>query len=161
MYSNIKHVRPNKRYKAGCINPNSCKKLFESQKGKPIIYRSSYERQFIQWLETSHRVVHWGSECVGIRYTNKADGTSHIYYPDYIVEVYKDLTDPSQGTDVFIVEIKPWSQTQPPSQSLPRDSYAWKEYIRNVSKWDAAVAYAARNNVKFKIFTERTISRLI
>lgn len=160
MSHDIKQVRPNGRYKAGRINPASCRKLFESQKGKPIIYRSSYERQFIQWLETSHRVVRWGSECLGIKYTNRLDGKQHTYYPDYIVEVYKDINDPGKGKDVLIVEIKPWNQTQPPSPSLPKDSYAWKEYIKNVCKWEAAQTYAARNNAKFKIFTERTISRL-
>lgn len=160
MKHDIKKQAPNKRYKGGQINPKSCKKLFESQVNKPIIYRSSYERDFIYWLERSPRVIHWGSECIGIPYQNLRDGTHHTYYPDYIMEVLKDQNDPSKGTDIILVEIKPFNQTQTPNPCLPKDSYAWNEYVRNVSKWKAAQRYCEQNNMVFKIFTEKTISRL-
>jgi hypothetical protein len=97
---------------------------------------------------------------VGIPYINLRDGTKHTYYPDYIMEVLKDKNDPSQGTQTILVEIKPFNQTQPPNPTLPKDSYAWLEYIRNRSKWQAALEFCKRNNFLFKIFTERTISRL-
>lgn len=156
MTHNIKQVRPNGRYKAGQINPESCKKLFESQKHVPIIYRSSYEKDFIHWLERSPRVSRWGSECVGIPYRNLGDGTSHTYYPDYIIEMIKD-----DGTKkILLVEVKPWKQTQKPDAMLPMDSYAWKEYVRNCSKWKAAQEFAQRYGAEFRIITERTIQRL-
>ena len=159
MAHNIKQVRPNARYKAGKINPDSCTKLFESQKHAPIIYRSSYERDFIYWLERSPKVLHWGSECVGIPYVNLGDGTHHTYYPDYIIEMVdtKKVNNPSY---VVLVEVKPYKQTQPPDPMLPRDSYAWKEYIRNRSKWKAAQEFCQKNNISFRIITERTIQRL-
>lgn len=160
MPHDIKKIRPNQRYKGGQINPASCKKLYESQKMRPIIYRSSYERDFIFWLEHSPRVVHWGSECVGIHYTNLQDGKTHTYYPDYIMEVLNDTNNPAGGTTTILVEIKPYNQTKAPDPTLPRDSYAWVEYIRNISKWKAAVEFAKQNGMQFKIFTERTISRL-
>jgi hypothetical protein len=97
---------------------------------------------------------------VGIRYTNLKDGTTHTYYPDYLVEVYNDPHDPEQGTTTMLVEIKPYNQTKAPDLTLPKDSYAWVEYTRNISKWKAAAEFAGRNNMLFKIFTERTISRL-
>jgi hypothetical protein len=152
---NIKQIRPNSRYKSGAINPESCKKLFESQKHIPIIYRSSYEKAFIFWLENSSKVLHWGSECVGIPYTNLQDGTSHTYYPDYIVE-YQN----GDVVQVILIEIKPYNQTQPPRAELPKDSYAWREYARNISKWKAAKSFCESHNMIFKILTERTISRL-
>lgn len=160
MPHDIKKIRPNGRYKGGQINPTSCRKLYESQKTRPIIYRSSYERDFIFWLERSKRVIRWGSECVGIGYTNPQDGKHHTYYPDYIMEVWNDVSQPSLGTTTILVEIKPYNQTRPPDPLLPKDSYAWVEYIRNISKWKAAVEFANQNNMQFKIFTERTISRL-
>lgn len=160
MPHDIKKTRPNKRYKGGQINPESCRKLFESQKHVPIIYRSSYERDFIFWLERSPKVVRWGSECIGIKYVNLSDGTTHTYYPDYIMEVWNDVHEPSSGKSTILVEIKPYNQTKAPDPILPKDSYAWVEYIRNVSKWRAALEFAQRNNMQFKIFTERTIARL-
>lgn len=155
MLHDIKKTRPNGRYKAGQINPASCKKLYESQRHSPIIFRSSYERDFVYWLERSQKVIHWGSECVGIPYINLGDGSHHTYYPDYIME----LITP-EGPRTILVEIKPFNQTRPPDPLLPKDSYAWVEYIRNVSKWKAAREFAERNGMEFKIFTERTISRL-
>ena len=160
MHHDIKKIRPSRRYKGGQINPASCHKLYESQRMKPIIYRSSYERDFIYWLERSPKVVHWGSECIGINYVNLQDGKHHTYYPDYVMDVYNDQNDPSKGISTMLVEIKPYNQTRPPDPTLPRDSYAWVEYVRNISKWRAAAEFAKENNMFFKIFTERTISRL-
>jgi len=156
MGRNIKQVRPNKRYKAGCINPASCKKLFESQKHNPIIYRSSYEKDFVYWLERSKKVLHWGSECVGIPYINMFDGSHHTYYPDYVVE----MQTPEGQPYLVFVEVKPYNQTIPPDNNLPRDSYAWREYIKNRSKWKAAKEFCERNGATFHIITERTIQRL-
>lgn len=156
MTHDIKRVRPNGRYKSGVINPASCRKIFESQRSKPIIYRSSYEYDFICWLERSPKVLRWGSECLGIPYENLGDHTHHTYYPDYVIE----MTDPEKGKYVLLVEVKPFKQTQRPDPCLPLDSYAWKEYIRNRSKWKAAQEFAQNNNAQFRIITERTISRL-
>lgn len=160
MAHDIKKTRPSGRYKGGSINPSSCHKLYESQKSTPIIYRSSYELNFIHWLERSPKVVRWGSECVGIGYINLRDGSHHTYYPDYIMEVWNDPQNHQAGTTTILVEIKPFNQTQAPSQSIPKDSYAWTEYVKNISKWRAAAEFAKQNNFQFKIFTERTISRL-
>ena len=148
---NIKNLKPSKgRFKQGYVNPQSCKKLFESQKNTPIIYRSSYEKVFIQWLESNKNVVHWGSECVKIPYVNKATGEKHTYYPDYVVE----KTD-----GVYLIEIKPYSQTRQPV-GVPRESYQWQEYVKNISKWEAAQEFCEQHNMKFKILTEHTITRL-
>jgi hypothetical protein len=111
-------------------------------------------------LERSQSVVRWGSECIGIGYTNLQDGKHHTYYPDYEMEVWNNVHEPSLGTTTILVEIKPYNQTKAPDPALPKDSYAWVEYIRNISKWRAAVEFAKQNGMQFKIFTERTISRL-
>lgn len=149
----IKKLRPQKhsRYKQGYINPSSCKKLFENQKNKPIIYRSSYERRFVEWLETSKHVERWGSECVQIPYMNKYDNTQHVYYPDYIAVV---------DGETIIFEIKPYNQCVAPDDNMPKDSYVWKTYITNMSKWAAAKQYCEAHNMKFKILTEKTINIL-
>lgn len=66
-----------------CIN----KKL-----GTPVIYRSSYELKFIEYLENAvktGKVIKWGSEITAIPYYD-FKGKKHRYFPDFYVEIYKD-----------------------------------------------------------------------
>ena len=79
----IKQLKPSKksRYNQGYINPTSCKKLFPTMVKQEIIYRSSYEKKFITWLESNKSVKYWGSECLKIPYLY-IDGKMHNYYPD-------------------------------------------------------------------------------
>lgn len=146
----IKNLKPciNGRYKQGYIDPNSCKKLFPQLKHDRIIYRSSYEKKFIMWLEGNKNIKHWGSECVKIPYL-MADGKPHNYYPDYFVETVDG--------ECWVVEIKPYNQTQRP---VNENCWAAKEYIKNMCKWRATKEFCESKGYKFKIFTERTIEKL-
>ena len=85
----IKSLKPKKnvRFSQGYIDPNACKKLFESVKKQPIIYRSSWEKKFILWCESCKNVKHWGSECTYIKYFNPVDQKTHRYFPDFVVEM--------------------------------------------------------------------------
>lgn len=150
MPKGIKNLRPSKtsRYKQGYVNPKSLTKLFESQSDQPVIYRSSYERRFIQWLEKSSMVLHWGSECIAITYVGE-DGETHRYYPDYVVEW-------SNG-EKSLIEIKPYNQTVKPD---PRNEWAKREFSKNVRKWLAAKQWCEQHGFSFKILTEHTIARL-
>lgn len=147
---NIKQLKPkcNSRYKQGYINPLSCKKLFPQLKHDRIIYRSSYERKFILWLEQNKHVKYWGSECFKIPYM-MPDGKSHSYYPDYFVEM--------ENGEKWVVEIKPYNQTQKP---INENCWAAKEYIKNICKWKEAKQFCVNKGYKFYIFTERTIEKL-
>lgn len=147
---NIKQLRPKKngRYVQGYINNQSCKKLFPQISHQPIIYRSSYERKFIYWLENSSRVKYWGSESIKIPYTY-IDGTQHNYYPDYVIEMVNG--------DKYIVEIKPKNQTIKP---INENTWAWKEYSKNMCKWAEARRFCDQHGIKFKILTEWTINQL-
>lgn len=145
----IKDLKPRRqsRYSQGYVNPKSCKKLIDSS--KPIIYRSSYEKRFMVWLEGCKRVTKWGSECICIPYLF-VDGKMHKYYPDYYVE-FEDGTK-------MLVEIKPLNQTHPP---VNENSWAAKEWARNSCKWKAAQEFCAAKGLQFKILTENTINRLM
>lgn len=148
---NIKDLKPSKqsRYKQGYINPGACHKLFEGLENTPIIYRSSYERTFIEWLESSPKVRHWGSETVRIPYYLVSDKKMHSYYPDYLVE-FEDGTK-------MLIEIKPSNQTKKP---LVKNSWAMNEWIKNMCKWRAAKEFCEARGYKFNIFTEKTIEML-
>ena len=147
---NIKQFKPNKRgrYEQGYINPSSCKKLFKSQSNEPIIFRSSYERTFVYWLESCKEVKQWASECIKIPY-EYIDGKIHNYYPDYVVEMVNG--------DKIVIEIKPKNQTIRP---VNENSKSYEMYIKNMCKWKAAKRYCEANGCKFQILTEDTISRL-
>jgi hypothetical protein len=147
----IKSLRPSKnsRYNQGYIDIKSCKKLFPQLQHEKIIYRSSYEKIFISWLENNNSVKYWGSECLRIPYFYIVDGKTHSYYPDYFVE----MTD---GTKM-VVEIKPSSQTTKP---INENCWLHKEYIKNMCKWKATKEFCENKGYKFKILTEKTISSL-
>lgn len=147
----IKQLKPSKssRYQQGYINPESCKKLFPGLQHDRIIYRSSYEKKFMTWLETHKTVKHWGSECFCIPYYYVVDEKMHKYYPDYFVE-FEDGT-------CMVVEIKPSNQTKKP---INENCWAYKEYVKNMCKWKATKEFCEAKGYKFKILTEQTISKM-
>lgn len=147
---NIKQLKPrkNSRYSQGYIDPNSCKKLFPQLIHDSIIYRSSYEKKFIIWLEQNKKVKYWGSECFKIPYI-MPDGSKHSYYPDYFVEMVDG--------ECWVVEIKPYNQTQRP---INENCWAAREYVKNICKWKEAKEFCRKKGFKFHIFTEKTIERL-
>jgi len=148
---NIKSLKPkrNGRFNQGYINPNSCKKLFESLRNQPIIYRSSWEKRFMIWCESCKSVKHWGSECTCIHYYNPVDQKQHRYYPDFVVEM-------NDGT-IMIVEIKPMSQTEPPDVD---NAWAQRTFAVNQAKWSTIKRLCEEKGYKFCILTENTINRL-
>ena len=147
----IKQLKPKKngRFSQGYIDPNGCKKLFESVKRQPIIYRSSWEKKFIFWCESCSKVKHWGSECTCIKYYNPVDKKSHRYYPDFVVEM--------QDGKVLIVEIKPENQTKTPDAE---NSWASRTYAINSAKWKEIKRLCEEKGYQFCILTEKTINRL-
>ena len=147
---NIKSLKPSKssRYQQGYINASSCKKLFPELKCDKIIYRSSYEKKFMTWLESSSKVKYWGSECMKIPYIY-IDGKMHSYYPDYFIEMV-------DGSCV-VVEIKPHNQTTKP---INENCWAYKEYTKNMCKWKATKEFCEAKGYQFKIITEKTIDKL-
>ena len=146
----IKQLKPSKksRYNQGYINPTSCKKLFPTMTRQEIIYRSSYEKKFITWLESNKSVKYWGSECLKIPYLY-IDGKTHNYYPDYFIE----MVDGS----CIVVEIKPHNQTIKP---INENCWAYKEYTKNMCKWRATKEFCDAKGYQFKILTEKSISKL-
>lgn len=145
--SNPALIRKGSRWKQGYIDPRACKKLIEKNSGLPIPYRSSYERRFIEYCESSPDIAAWGYECIPIKYRSALDNKEHTYWPDF----YLRKTDGSR----YIIEIKPYAQTRQPNQDTSR--YAHREYYRNVSKWNAANQFANERGMSFIILTEHTL----
>lgn len=123
-----------------------------------IVYRSSYELKFCRWCDNNKNVLQWSSEPFPIPYMSPVDNAPHRYFIDFIVKVKQRNGD----VETLFVEIKPEKQTKPPEppksgKRTPRfleESVTWEV---NKSKWDAAAGFAAKNDARFIIMTERDL----
>jgi hypothetical protein len=104
------------------------------------------------YCDRTPEIIAWASEEIAIKYYNPLDKRVHRYFPDFIVKTDKDKK--------YIIEIKPFKQTQKPkvpskkTKSFMRESF---EYIKNTSKWRAAKVYAEEKGYEFKIMTEKEL----
>ena len=140
-----------KSYK-GLFSPKNPSKY----KGDPsgIVFRSSWELKFMNYLDAHPDVLEWSSEEFAIPYRSPIDGRYHRYFPDFWLKQRNQ-----QGTiETVVVEIKPEKQTKPPeAQKRKTKRYINEVYTWGVNsaKWEAAQAFCEQRNWKFQIFTER------
>ena len=120
-----------------------------------IIWRSTWERKVMDWLDQSESVIYWSSEELAIKYYNPVDNKIHRYFPDFIVKVKK-----KDGTVMtHVLEVKPEYQTKQPIRKRQTQKYI-NEYITytvNVSKWKAATEFCKDRGWEFKILTEKNL----
>ena len=125
-------------------------------KGNPtnIIYRSLWERKFMDFCDHNNSIIEWGSEEIIIPYRCPTDGRVHRYYPDFYIKV-KSRTGQAKK---YIIEVKPKKQTQKPNEKPKRKTAAWKRevltYIKNRAKWDAAEDFCEDRQMSFVILDE-------
>lgn len=138
--------KPHSRYHQGVIDPLTCKKLYESCRYEPIIYRSGLEYKFIRWCERSEIVARWASEPICVEYILASDKRVHKYYPDFMFE--------TTSGKKYIVEVKPYAQTIQPSTTS--SLYEKRNWVKNISKWKAAKDFTAtQKDAEFIIITEK------
>lgn len=123
---------------------------------KNVIYRSSWEIQFMKWCDHNSDVLRWSSEEVVIPYRSPLDSKKHRYFVDFKI-VVRDR----DGKEVtHLVEVKPKKQTLPPKKRTYKGQPV-KGYIREVqtyavnkAKWENATAYCDSRGWKFTLITE-------
>lgn len=142
----------NSKYKQGYYYPKNMSKF----KGKLpyAVHRSGLELKYFRILDDNPNVIEWGSEEVVVPY--EFDGRWHRYYIDLYVKFrVKDKIKK------FIIELKPFKQTQEPVWSNRRKQssylYECKEWQRNCAKWRFAKDFAAKHDVEFHILTEKDL----
>lgn len=144
-------MRKNSSFRQGVFRPNHPEKY----KGTfPIYFRSSYELKFQKWADNNPNVLTWGSETVVIPYPNPLTGRVSRYFTDFNIT----LRDKKGDIKTFLIEIKPSSQTIPPTQKNKRSKTLIRqqaEYIKNQAKWKAASEYAEKKGMVFTILTEK------
>jgi len=123
-----------------------------------IIYRSSWELDFMKFLDNNTEVIKWGSECIAIKYIKPTTGRVHKYYPDFYVEYYN-----SKGKIVQdLVEVKPEKQIKKPTirgKSKKTQLYEALTWSVNMAKWREAELFCHKYGFNWKIISEKGIFR--
>lgn len=136
----------------------------EKYKGDPsnIVYRSSWEQVFCQYLDNHKDIIKWACEDPVITYTDLR-GKIHRYYPDFM---YIMKIDDEIGEKRVIVEIKPHKDLSPPdrpkketTKSLSNYEYSIRQHIMNKLKWAAAEDYCRKRGMQFIILTEKHLKK--
>ena len=106
----------------------------------------------MKFCDITPTVLEWGSEEIFIPYISPVDGKRHRYFPDFYVKI--------KGKGKYIVEVKPFYQTQEPKTQQRHT----KKYIREVvtysvnqAKWKAAEEFCADNSMQFMLITEKEL----
>jgi hypothetical protein len=113
----------------------------------PIIYRSSWELEFMRYCDQHPDVMEWASEPQKIPYKNPLNGKQTVYIPDFLV-TYKDS---GGGKNVKLIEIKPMHEAM---EAHARSSQDVAIRTKNEAKWGAATQWAMRRGVDFIVLTE-------
>jgi len=124
------------------------------------IYRSSWEQRLMAMLDKNANVLRWGFENVIVPYINY-DGKQHRYIMDFYCEIFQGKDTP---TKKMLIEVKPFQQTQKPirpknnnRKAMNRFMYESKTYITNQNKWKATKLFCKKNNMEFKVMTEKDL----
>ena len=127
-------------------------------KGDPtkIIYRSLWERKFMQYCDSNTNILEWGSEEMYVWYKSPIDNRPHRYFPDFYIKV-RERTGKIKK---YIIEVKPKRQTTPPAKPKRQTKGYLREafeYAKNRAKWNAANEWCDDRGFEFKILTEKEL----
>lgn len=118
-----------------------------------IIYRSSWERKFLQYCDMNENILEYSSEEIALPYRSPIDNKIHRYFPDFYIKVKES----SGKIKKYIIEIKPKKQTiEPQVKKRKTKSYIYEvyEYAKNQAKWKAAEEFCKDRLWEFKVLTE-------
>ena len=125
-----------------------------------IKFRSSYEKRFLSYLDSSPSVIKYGFEVLKLPYIFEIDSKQHLYIVDFYIEVKNKDGEFKK----YLVELKPKHQTEAPvmpkrktAKSMKNFLYAAREYIKNKNKWSAAESYCKANGLQWKILNETNL----
>jgi hypothetical protein len=123
---------------------------------KEIVYRSSWERHFFQYCDTTSNILKWSSEPFAIKYWDQTTAKTRRYFPD----VYAEIKDSNGLVKKYLIEIKPYKQTIPPKEGKKKTKTYLTEcrvYLKNESKWKFAREFCEQNGLEFLLITENEL----
>ena len=145
-------MKKNRNYRQGIFRPRFPIKYKGNVNN--IVYRSSYELVAFRFFDSNPNVLEWCSEETIVPYKNPLTGRISRYF----VDIYAKMKDKNGEVKKYLIEIKPHSQTLPPSTTGKKTkSFAYKqaEYAKNQAKWQAATEYCHKQRMVFVILTEK------
>ena len=133
-------------------------RLPKKYKGDPtnIIYRSLWERKFMQYCDSNANVLEWNSEEIALPYRSPVDNRVHRYFPDFYVK----LKENGGKIKRMLIEVKPLKQTMKPKKPKRKTKgyiYEVYEYAKNQAKWEAATEFCDDRKWEFKVLTEKEL----
>ncbi len=141
----------------GCFTPRNPKKYVGNL--NKITFRSSWEKDFMVFLDNNTEVKRWGSEIVSIPYVKPTTGRVHKYYPDFYVE----YTNRRTGKLVQdLIEVKPEKQIKKPTtrgKSKKTQLYEALTWSINMAKWKSAKLFCDKYGFNWKVLSEKDIFR--
>ena len=111
--------------------------------------RSLWERRLCKFLDENANILKWAFEEIAIPYINPIDNKMKNYYPDFLIEFIVN-----GNKKVWLIEVKPKKQTMLKENASKNEKYTWAV---NNAKWDAAKRFCEKNNIEFKLLTEREL----
>lgn len=124
---------------------------------KDIVFRSSWERTVMVMCDNNPHILEWSSESIVIPYISPVDGKAHRYFMDFWMKVKQH----DGSSKVFLIEVKPKSQTKPPKRTNNKKEDVFLTEVRtysvNQAKWKAAREYCKSRGWEFKVWTEDQI----
>ena len=139
------------RYHQGRFNPRNPEKYKGDSRN--IIYRSSWEVEFMRYCDRNTNILEWGREEFFIPYYDPTTRKIRRYFPDFFIKVQEN----NGITKSYLIEIKPKRQTKPPVPGNKKKKTLINEaitYEKNCAKWKAAKEWCEDRMVEFKIITE-------
>jgi hypothetical protein len=122
-----------------------------------IIYRSLWEKKFMNYCDLSKNIIEWSSEEFFIPYKDPTTRSVRRYFPDFFIK-YKDNTGKVRRS---VIEIKPMRETKEPkiTKNKSRKTILTEtvNYYRNQAKWKAAREFCNDRKLEFKIMTEKEL----
>jgi hypothetical protein len=109
----------------------------------------------LKWLDENSNVIKYSSEEVIVPYRCKTDNRVHRYFVDLKITF--------KNGDTYLIEIKPKKETlEPKKRARASKGYLTEvlKYVKNISKWEAAHAYAVQRGWKFEVWHEDTLKGL-
>ena len=120
-------------------------------------YMSSWELDFMRFLDDNPNIIKWGSEIVVVPYYSPVDERNRRY----MVDIFMQYRNRHGDIKTELVEIKPFNQTQQPKQTKgkKKKTYLKEVYTYNVNqaKWNSASRYAKERGWTFRVITEKDI----
>jgi hypothetical protein len=140
------------RFRQGIFKPKNPKKCLN----KECIYRSGLELKFFIFCDNNPNILEWGSENFIVPYLDTVQKKNRKYYVDNYVKI-------KEGDNIkrYLVEIKPFKQTQEPKEGKRKKStilYEKVMYRNNQDKWNAARLFAKKSGMEFIILTEKELN---